>query len=61
MNTSEIHKGIREASCKAELKAHADLLDKAVAEGECDYSLPEAIIIEHMFSLKGEEFIEHKH
>jgi len=38
MTKDEILTGIHSAECKPELKAHIELVDKALDRNECDYS-----------------------
>ena len=37
MNTKQILTGIQDATCKAELSLHLDLITQAVQSNQCDY------------------------
>jgi len=41
MKTENILKGIQAADCKADLSAHLDAVEDAIANDECDYQIHE--------------------
>ena len=55
MKTSKIIEGIREATCRAELSAHMDLLEKAIERGACDFDASEWLYIASEVDTKLQE------
>lgn len=56
MNTKQIIEGIQEASCKAELSAHLDLVEQAIDSDACDFNASDSEYMELQMMLKSEEF-----
>ena len=56
MNTKQILTGIQEASCRAELSAHVDLIDQAIQRDQCNYNGSDWLKIERAVRLKNDEF-----
>ena len=56
MKTSKIIEGIKEATCRAELSAHMDLLEKAIERGACDFDASEWLNIASEADAKTREF-----
>ena len=58
MKTELILTGIQQATCKAELSAHIDLVQEAVQSGECNYTCSEWLRIVQEAEDKTYEFDE---
>ena len=58
MNTKQILTGIQEASCRAELSAHVDLIDQAIERDGCSYDSSDWLKIEQAVRLAMDEFNE---
>ena len=58
MNTKQILTGIQEASCRAELSAHVDLIEQAIERDRCSYDSSDWLKIEQAVRLAMDEFNE---
>ena len=58
MNTKQILTGIQEASCRAELSAHVDLIEQAMQRDRCSYDSSDWLKIEQAVRLAMDEFNE---
>ena len=58
MKTELILTGIQDATCRDELSAHMDLLDKALDEGACNYDALEELEIAKAIECRLREFRE---
>jgi hypothetical protein len=56
MTKDEIMTGIHDAECKPELKAHIELVDKALDRHECDYDGSDWKEISNYIALRIQEF-----
>ena len=56
MTKDEILTGIHDAECKPELKAHIELIDKALDNGDCDYSADDWKEISSYVGMRLKEF-----
>ena len=58
MNTKQILTGIQDASCRAELSDHVDLIDQAIERDGCSYDSSDWLKIEQAVRLAMDEFNE---
>ena len=58
MNTKQILTGIQDATCRAELSAHVDLIEQAIQRDQCNYNGSDWLKIEQAVKLAMDEFNE---